>query len=73
MSEDDLVILMLEDFILPAWENINVLQSGDLVTVTLKSINKHQELVTGGKKVSSNIQSGTANLKSKASKKTGSS
>ena len=53
LSEDDLVILMLEDFILPAWENINVLQSGDLVRVQAKSINKHQESTKESKKPSS--------------------
>ena len=33
IGENDLVTLLLDNFILPHWESIDILQSGDLVTV----------------------------------------
>ena len=47
IGENDLVTLLLDNYILPHWESIDILQSGDLVTVIRNKTNQ------------STVQSGT--------------
>jgi len=49
IGENDLVTLLLDNFILPHWESIDILQSGDLVTVIRnKTKTKQQSTVESG-------------------------
>ena len=52
IGENDLVTLLLDNFILPHWESIDILQSGDLVTVIRnKTKTKQQSTVESGTEI----------------------
>jgi len=53
IGENDLVTLLLDNYILPHWESIDILQSGDLVTVIRNKTNQ------------STVQSGTPRIEKK--------
>ena len=48
IGENDLVTLLLDNFILPHWESIDILQSGDLVTVIRNKTKTKQSTVESG-------------------------